>query len=93
MYYVYILGSRKDNGFYIGYTKNLQRRFYQHNLGLSTSTRNRRPFELLAYEAFNNSNDAKAREKYLKSGHGREQLKNKLKVTFEVFLKKVDTLP
>lgn len=72
MHYVYILGSKKDKGLYIGYTKNLQRRFYQHNLGLSTTTKNRRPFELLAYEAFNNSIDAKARERYLKSGYGRD---------------------
>jgi len=86
MYYVYILGSEKDRGLYIGYTTNLKRRFKQHNSGQSLSTKDRIPLILLAYEAFNNAKDAKAREKYLKSGSGRDQLKSKLKVTLKTFL-------
>ena len=83
MYYVYILKSEKDNGLYIGYSNNLKRRFVEHNKGMSLSTKNRVPFKLIYYEAFSNSTDARNREKYLKSGYGRDQLKNILKNTFK----------
>jgi len=81
MNYVYILKSEKDNGFYVGYTKDLKKRLSEHNKGLSLSTKNRVPFKLIFYEAFSNSSDARNREKYLKSGYGREQLKDILKRT------------
>ncbi|MCK4251298.1 GIY-YIG nuclease family protein, partial [candidate division WOR-3 bacterium] len=34
MYYVYVLKSQKDNNFYTGYTKNLQKRTEEHNKGM-----------------------------------------------------------
>ena len=83
MYYVYILHSKKDTGLYIGYTTDLKRRFAEHNNGKSLSTKNRAPFKLIHYEAFSLSSDAKAREKYLKSGYGREQLKSILSNFFK----------
>ena len=82
MNYVYILHSRKDNGLYIGYTKDLKKRFKQHSDGKSLSTKHRLPVQLIYYEAFLMHVDAKAREKYLKSGYGREQLKGILKGLF-----------
>jgi len=51
MYYTYVLQSEEDNYFYTGYTKNLKLRFEQHNKGLVESTKNRRPFNLIYYEA------------------------------------------
>ena len=84
MYYVYLLKSKKDHGLYIGYTNNLKRRFEEHNQGMSLSTKNRIPLKLIFYEAFSNSTDARNREKYLKSGYGRDQLKNILKNTFKI---------
>ena len=83
MYYVYVLKSKKDLGLYIGYTRDLKRRFEEHNVGKSLSTKNRIPFKLIYYEAFSNSGDARNREKYLKSGYGRDQLKNILKNTLD----------
>lgn len=83
MYYVYVLHSKKDNGLYIGSTKDLKRRFQEHNDSKSLSTKNRVPFELIYYEAFLLNSDARAREIYLKSGHGREQLKSILKNQFK----------
>ncbi len=83
MYYVYVLYSQKDRGLYIGYTKNLKRRFHEHNQGLSISTKGRKPFILIYHESFINTVDARAREKYLKSGYGREQLAIILKRTFK----------
>jgi putative endonuclease len=80
-YYVYILQSQKDSGFYIGYSTDLKVRLTKHAKGDVISTRLRRPFNLIYYEFFINENDAKAREKFLKSGYGREQLKSILKRT------------
>jgi len=66
MFYVYLLQSLKDKKLYIGYTNDLRRRFAEHNKGESKSTRNRRPFRLVYYEAFLSQIDAKNRERKLK---------------------------
>ncbi len=79
MYYTYVIQSRKDKRFYTGSTKDLQKRFDEHNSGKISSTRNRGPFVLIYYEACLNEQDARAREKYLKSGMGKRYLKNRLK--------------
>ena len=78
-YYTYILKSLKDGKFYTGYTKNLKSRFEQHNKGLGESTKDRRPFTLIYYEACLNQQDATHREKYLKTYHGKMFIKNRLK--------------
>jgi putative endonuclease len=78
-YYVYILRSKKDNNIYAGYTQNLKQRFEEHNRGKVTATKNRRPFQLIYYEAYLNQQDATAREKYFKTGWGRNYLKRVLK--------------
>jgi len=79
--FVYVLFSRKDREFYIGLTSNLKGRLGSHRRGEVASTRFRRPLTLLHYEAFINSEDARAREQFLKSGAGHRQLKAKLKRT------------
>lgn len=80
-FYVYVLQSSRDRKLYIGLTTNLKRRFQQHARGEVRSTSKRRPFKLIHYEYFINKEDAGAREKYLKSGYGHEQLRNMLKRT------------
>ncbi len=75
MYYVYVLQSRKDRGFYVGYTKNLGKRLETHNLGKVDSTRNRRPLKLIYYEASINQKDVLHREKYLKTSYGKRYIK------------------
>ena len=79
MYYVYILHSKVDNKFYVGYTENLRKRVKAHNDGIVAATRNRRPLELLYYEACISRNDATQREKYLKTTYGKRYIKNRLK--------------
>ena len=86
-FYVYILLSLKDKGLYIGYTTDLKRRLTEHARGEVTATKFRRPLKLIHYEFFINITDAKAREKFLKSGFGRKQLDQILKKTFEKYLK------
>ncbi len=51
MLYVYVLKSMKDDKFYVGFTRDLKLRFNQHEKGLVDSTKNRRPFKLIYYEA------------------------------------------
>lgn len=79
MYYTYVIKSQKSGYLYTGSTNNLQKRFAQHNKGKSTWTKSRGPWMLIYYEACLNEDDAKAREKYLKSGMGKCYLKNRLK--------------
>lgn len=78
MYFVYILRSKKDNKHYTGITDNLKRRLKEHNKGKKStpSTQNRGPFELLYYEIVEDRNKAREREKYFKSGIGREYIRN-----------------
>ena len=75
MFYVYILKSSKDNKLYIGYSTNLKKRFSEHQKGLVISTKPRRPFELIFYEAYKSSKDAKRREIYFKTSKGKTSLK------------------
>ncbi|MDO8592303.1 MAG: GIY-YIG nuclease family protein [bacterium] len=78
-YYVYTLKSKKDKKNYVGYTENLKLRFERHNKGLVESTKNRRPFAIIYYEACLSRTDATRREKYLKTYHGKMFLKKRLK--------------
>ena len=82
MFYTYVLHSEKDNKLYIGYTKDLDLRFEQHQKGQVESTMNRRPFKLIYYEACLGQADALKREKYLKTHYGKMFLKNRLKSYF-----------
>ena len=79
MHYTYVLQSTKDLSFYVGLTKDLKLRFEQHKKGMIESTKNRRPFDLIYYEACLDRNDAAKREKYLKTYHGKMFLKRRLK--------------
>jgi len=79
MYYVYILKSKKDGELYIGSTKDLKKRFLLHNLGKVFSTKHRRPFELIYYEAYKSEKDARDREHNLKlRANALTQLKRRL---------------
>jgi len=77
-YTVYILKSVKDQKRYIGVTTDLKRRLFEHREGLVKSTRRRRPLELAHTEEFASKTEALQREKYYKSGKGREYLKTVL---------------
>lgn len=78
MYYVYILHSTIDKRLYTGSTPDLKKRFRKHNSGLVRSTKNRKPLNLIYYEAYKLPEDGRRREKYLKSGSGRKELAKQL---------------
>lgn len=80
-YYVYTLLSLKTFEFFTSFTTDLWRRLDEHRRGLVTGTNIRIPFKLVHYEYFVNLEDAKNREKYLKTNLGRAQLKQSLKKT------------
>lgn len=79
MLYVYVIQSEKDKKWYTGFTSDLQKRFIDHNSQKIISTKHRGPFKLMYYESCKNEQDARSREKYLKTGMGKRYLKNRLK--------------
>ena len=79
MYYVYVLVSESRNYIYVGMTDDLERRISYHNLGYNKTTRAYRPFWILFTEKYPTRVEARAREKYLKSGIGKEFIKALMK--------------
>jgi putative endonuclease len=79
-YFVYILKSEKDNKRYIGSTNNLQRRIAEHNRGIVRSTKFRRPLQLIYIEKLSSRHEAEEREKYFKTGRGRQYIKEVLQL-------------
>ncbi|WP_281226639.1 GIY-YIG nuclease family protein [Flavobacterium aquiphilum] len=74
---VYILYSEKFDKNYTGFTSNLIERFKSHNhLGTKGHTLKFRPWKVIHVEFFNSKSEAMRREKYLKTGTGREFIKN-----------------
>ena len=83
MYYVYVLKSHVDHKLYVGYTTNLRERLQKHQNGEVTSTKFRRPFDLIFYEGYKSMKDAKRREGYLKSSKGKSSLNMMLRDSLE----------
>lgn len=78
-YFVYVLQSESNKRWYTGYTNNLRKRLQQHHGDKSGYTKHRGPYTLIYYEVSFNEDDARAREKYLKTGMGKRYLRNRLK--------------
>ena len=75
MFFVYAIASLNRNYIYVGLSQDLARRLKQHNDGHEKTTRPYRPFLLIYSEACANRIDARAREKYWKSGTGKRKLR------------------
>ena len=70
-YYVYII--RSEEGFrYIGYTPDLKRRMSEHNSHKSHSTKHGHNWQIIYTEEYLTRSEAMKREKWFKSGIGRE---------------------
>ena len=89
MFEVYVLRSQSTGRLYTGFSADLVQRVGQHNLGISKSTKNRGPWDIVYTEPYATRSEAMRREKYLKSGRGREELKallsSKLELKTETF--------
>ena len=78
-YFVYVLKSEIDGRLYKGQTTDIENRLKEHNAGKTKSTKGFIPWKLVYFEQFDFIQEAVAREKYFKSGSGREFLKSLLK--------------
>ena len=75
-YKVYAIRSVIRNYIYVGHTNNIERRLREHNSGKTKSIRPFIPFKLIYIEDCEDRMEAIKREKYLKSGIGKEFLKS-----------------
>ena len=85
MYYFYILQSYKNkNWFYKGSSRDLRRRFSQHNNGEVDATRPYRPLRIAYYEAYISEKAARMREHNVKhSGSISVPLLRRIKVSLD----------
>ena len=78
MFFVYVLISEsKGRRFYVGLTINVEKRVAEHNAKGTKSTKGYIPWKLFFFESFNTRKEAREREKYYKSGSGKELIKEK----------------
>lgn len=77
-YFVYILESEIEGRLYKGQTSDINKRIIEHNSGKTKSTKGYKPWKLVYFETFKTREEAVLREKYFKTGSGREFLKGKL---------------
>ncbi len=76
MFYIYAISSLHRNYIYVGMTKNLEERVERHNSGREKTTKSYRPFRLIYSEELDvDRPEARKREKYWKSGIGKEKLR------------------
>lgn len=77
-FYTYVLQSTVNGHLYKGSTENLHRRLEEHNSGMVDYTSKYRPWKLVYHEQFETRREAILREKFFKSGQGRQWLKEHL---------------
>ena len=76
--YLYIIRSICNGDLYVGICKDVARRVKEHNAGKNRYTKGLRPWTLAFTETFPSWETARKKEKYYKSGSGKEELKRKL---------------
>jgi len=74
LFTVYAIKSTVKNFTYVGFTSNLYKRLFYHNNGYEKSTKPYSPFTLIYSEQVLSRKEAREKEKFLKSGKGREFL-------------------
>jgi len=78
MFFVYVLRSQSSGRLYVGHASDVTQRLGQHNHGISKSANNRGPWEFAHSEQYETRVEAVKRERKLKSGQGRKELKRLL---------------
>lgn len=76
MHFVYAISSKEHNYIYVGMTQDLKARIKRHNDGRERTTKFYIPFELIYSEQCKTRPEARIREKYWKSGIGKEKLRS-----------------
>ena len=69
-YYVYVLRSVSSGRYYVGSTRDVQRRLQDHNRSKNKSVRGRGPFEIVFVEEYVSRLDAHRRELQIKRFKG-----------------------
>ena len=82
MFYIYIL-LLKNKNLYTGFTADLKKRYKQHQAGAVESTRHYHPLKLVHYEAYLLEEDARRREKFLKTSDGKLFLRRQMSALFK----------
>ena len=75
-YYVYVIKSLVNGRHYAGFTEDVSKRLKKHNGKEVRATKAYAPYELLYVEECDNRINARKREIFLKSGQGRDFIKN-----------------
>ncbi len=76
MFFVYAIKSHVDERIYVGITTDVSKRLSEHNSGKTKSTKGYKPWRMIYAESLPSRFEARRREKYLKSGVGKEFLKS-----------------
>ncbi len=76
MYTIDAIKSEHNGRIYVGFTCDLYQRLNEHNKGYVFSTKGYIPWRLIYEEKVVSRADARKRERYLKSGVGKEFLKS-----------------
>lgn len=76
MVWVYAISSVVRNYIYVGMTKDVDARLARHNKGREKITKPYAPFQLIFTEVCANRVKAREREKYWKSGIGKQKLRD-----------------
>ena len=72
MFHLYILRSLKNGKYYVGSTKDVEKRLRQHNDGKTKSIKAFVPYELVYKEVYSSYSQARKRELYIKSRKSRK---------------------
>ena len=74
MFCVYVLCSEKTGRKYVGSSQDIRARLEQHNTGQSAATKHGIPWKLIHREEFTTRAEAVRRERFYKTGKGRDLL-------------------
>ena len=73
---MFAIKSYTDGRIYVGMSQNIEKRLKEHNSGKVFSTKGYKPWHLVYSEKCSDRLHARKKEKYYKSGYGKEHLKN-----------------
>ena len=73
MFYVYVLKSQKTGRTYVGSCEDLRDRLRRHNAAECKATKHGIPWVVVHSEGFSTRSEAMAKERYFKTGVGREE--------------------
>lgn len=77
--YVYAISSIIKKYIYVGMSQNVDERFARHNSGREKTTKSYTPYSLIFTTYIKERITARLIEKYLKSGYGKEFLREMIK--------------